>query len=196
MALKEIDEAEYNQLVALRGAASKIVANPQARKLLEQAQKLTDPNAATPTLDEEAARLAPVTALKSELSEEIAALRKDREDEKRERTLASISDRQNKAFAQLRKDGYLDEGIEKIKKMMEDKGLLDVEDAVAIFERNNPPQVPVTPGGIGSWGFTDMSGEADKSIQDLISSKGQSEQVADRMARDALNDFRGQISHR
>ena len=196
MPLKEIDEAEYNQLLALRGAASKIVANPQARKLLEQAQKLTDPNAATPTLDEEEQRMAPVKALKSELSEEIAAMRKEREDEKTQRTLDAIADRQSKAFSRLRKDGYLDEGIEKIKKMMEDKGLLDVDDAVAIFERNNPPQLPVTPGGIGSWGFTDMTGEADKSIADLIASKGQSEQVADRMARDALNEFRGQISHR
>ena len=40
MAVKEIDEAEYNNLVALRGVASKIVANPTARRLLEQAQKL------------------------------------------------------------------------------------------------------------------------------------------------------------
>lgn len=196
MAVKEIDEAEYNQLVALNRAAAKIVANPAARKMLEQAQKLVDPNALTPALDAEEQQLAPINKIKSELSEEIAALKKEREDEKRERTLGELAARQSEGLARLRREGFLDEGIAAVTKIMEDKGLLDVDDAVAIFLRNHPPQTPVTPGGNGSWGFTDMSGEADKSIQDLITSKGQSEQVADRMARDALNEFRGQIAHR
>jgi hypothetical protein len=192
MAVREIDEAEYNQLIALRGAASKIVANPSARKLLEQAQKLTDPNAATPMLDEEAARLAPVRELETKVNERIAAFEKQQDDEKKQRTLDALASRQTEGLAKLRRAGYTDEGVAAIQKLMEDKGLFDVDDAVAIFERNNPPQQPVTPGGIGSWGFTDMSGESDKSIQDLIASKGDSEQVADRMARDALNEFRGQ----
>ena len=76
---------------------------------------------------------------------------------------------------------------------MEDKGLFDVDDAVAIFERNNPPQTPVTPGGIGSWGFADLTGaEPDKDIAALIASKGENDQVADRMALNALKEFRGQ----
>lgn len=192
MAVKEIDEGEYNQLVALRGAASKIVANPQARKLLEQAQKLTDPNAATPTLDEEAARLAPVKELETKVNERIAAFEKAQADEKRQNTIDAIAQKQTAGLTRLRKAGYTDEGVAAIQKLMDDKGLLEVEDAVAIFERNNPPQVPVTPGGIGAWGFTDTTGETDKSIADLIASKGESEQVADRMARQALQDFRGQ----
>ena len=48
MAKIEVDEAEYNRMVALQGVASKIVANPSARKMLEQAHKLVDPNAPTP----------------------------------------------------------------------------------------------------------------------------------------------------
>ena len=75
------------------------------------------------------------------------------------------------------------------------KGLTDVEDAVAIFEKQNPPQMVVSPGGVGSWGFTDLSAESDKSIEALIQSKGQNDQVADRMALEALRDFRGQ-AHR
>lgn len=194
--LVEVDEAEYNQMVALRGVASKIAANPQARKIFESAHKLVDPNASTPLTDQEKAQLEPVNAIRSELSAEIAALKKEREDEKAQRTLESLAARQTEGLAKLRRAGYTDEGVAAVQKVMEDKGLFDVDDAVAIFERQNPPQIPVTPGGIGSWGFTDMSGEADKSIQDLIASKGNSEQVADRMARDALNDFRGQITRR
>lgn len=188
----EVDEGEYNQMVALRTVAQKIVANPKARKMLESAQKEVDPNASTPTLDAEAQQLAPVNALKTELSEEIAALRKDREDEKKQRTLDDLAAKQTAGLARLRKAGYTDEGVTAIQKLMEDKGLFDVDDAVAIFERNNPPQIPVTPGGIGSWGFADLAGEPDTDIKALIASRGENDQVADRMALNALKEFRGQ----
>jgi len=196
MAKVEVDEAEYNQMVALRGVASKIAANPAARKIFESAHKLVDPNASTPVTDAETHALAPVKDLEKSVNDRIAAFEKAQEDDKRQKTLDALAARQTEGLTRLRKAGYTDEGVAAIQKVMEDKGLFDVEDAVAIFERNNPPQLPVTPGGTGSWGFTDMSGEADKSIQDLIASKGSSEQVADRMARDALNEFRGQMGRR
>ena len=191
----EIEEGEYNQMVALRGIASKMVQKPESRRLLEQAQKLVDPNAATPLLDQEAAQLAPVKEMESKLAAEIAALKKEREDEKREATLDKLASDQARGFAKLKSEHhYTDEGVDAVRKLMETKGLLDVDDAVAIFERTNPPPTPATPSGItgASWGFTDMPGEADKSISDLIASKGQNDQIADRMAAQALSDFRGQ----
>lgn len=192
----EVDEAEYNQMVALRGVASKIAANPAARKIFESAHKLVDPNALTPVTDAETQALAPVKDLEKSVNDRIAAFEKQQDDDKKQRTLDALAAKQTAGLAQLRKAGYTDEGVAAIQKVMEDKGLFDVEDAVAIFERNNPPQLPVTPGGVGSWGFSDMTGESDKSIQDLIASKGASEQVADRMAREALNEFRGTIGRR
>lgn len=197
MAKIEVDEAEYNRMAALTAVASKIVANPAARKRLEEAHKLVDPNASTPTLDAERNQLEPVNALKSELSTEIAALRKEREDEKRDATLARINAEQERAFTRLKtKHHYTDEGVEQVRKLMETKGLIDVDDAVAIFERTNPPPTPAMPSGHtgGSWNFADVTAEADKSIQDLIATKGANDQIADRMAMAALNDFRG--SHR
>ena len=80
-----------------------------------------------------------------------------------------------------------------VRKLMETKGLLDVDDAVAIFERANPPPVPATPGGgmTGtSWGFADVNADSDKLIQELIATKGESTSVSDRMANNALQDFR------
>src|ERR1700688_144838 len=101
----EVDEAEYNQMVALRGVASKIVANPAARRQLEAAHKLVDPNAATPLLDADAAQMAPVTAMQKKFDDEIAALKKERDDEKREGTLAAIAGKQEAAFKRLRVEG-------------------------------------------------------------------------------------------
>jgi len=188
----EVDEAEYNQMVALRGVATKIVANPAARKRLEEAHKMVDPNAATPLLDQETAQLAPVKELEKTVNERIAKFEKEREDEKREATLKAIADKQTAGLTRLRKQGYTDEGVAAVQKLMEDKGLLDVDDAVAIFERANPPQAPSTPSGgmTGTaWGFADNS-DSDKSIQELIATQGKSDSVTDRMAIAALNDFR------
>jgi hypothetical protein len=189
----EVDEAEYNQMVALRGVASKIVANPAARRQLEQAHKLVDPNAATPLLDQERLQNEPLTALKTEMQARIDALQKERDDEKRENALSAIAGRQTADFAKLRKEGYTDEGIAAIQKLMEDEGITKVNNAVAIFERNNPPQMPSTPqGGMTgtSWGFADVNADTDKMIQELIGSKGNNEAVTDRMAAAALQDFR------
>jgi hypothetical protein len=190
----EIDEDEFNRLNALRTVAAKIVANPAARKKLEEAQKMVDPNAATPTLDSEAQHLAPINALRDELTKKLDDLSKGQEERDRQARINEIATKQASDKAQLRRDhGYLDEGIAAVDKIMTDKGLLDVMDAVAIFERNNPPPAPVTPGAGSGWNFTDTTAEADKNIADLIASRGSNDQIADRMVREAITEFRGAV---
>jgi len=190
----EVDEGDYNRMLALQGVASRIVADPKARRKLEEAHKLVDPNASTPFLDQERLANEPLNVMKTELTDQIAALKKERDDEKREQTLASIADKQAKAFARLKNEHrYTDEGVEAVRKLMETKGLLDVDDAVAIFERANPPAVPATPGGgiTGtSWGFADVNDQSDSLIKELIATKGESGSATDRLATNALNDFR------
>jgi hypothetical protein len=194
MAKIEVDETEYNRLQALHAVASKIAGNPNARRRLEEAHKIVDPNALTPLLDADRQQNEPMNALKSELSAEIKALKDERETERRESTLRQIADKQERAFSRLKTEHrYTDEGVSAVRKMMEEKGLLDVDDAVAIFERANPPQMPATPSGgmTGtSWGFVANNDEGDKDIQALIASKGENEAVIDRMSHRALQDFR------
>jgi len=190
----EVDEGDYNRMLALQGVASRIVADPKARRKLEEAHKLVDPNASTPFLDQERLANEPLNVMKTELTDQIAALKKERDDEKREQTLASIADKQAKAFARLKNEHrYTDEGVEAVRKLMETKGLLDVDDAVAIFERANPPAVPATPGGgmTGtSWGFADVNDKSDELIKQLIASKGENDYVTNQMTTQALQDFR------
>ena len=194
MAKIEVDEGDYNRMLALQSVASKIVSDPKARRKLEEAHKLVDPNASTPFLDQERLANEPMTAMRTELTDQIAALKKERDDEKREQTLASIADKQAKAFARLKNEHrYTDEGVEAVRKLMETKGLLDVDDAVAIFERANPPAVPATPGGgmTGtSWGFADVNDKSDELIKQLIASKGENDYVTNQMTTAALQDFR------
>ena len=194
MAKIEVDEGDYNRMLALQSVASKIVSDPKARRKLEEAHKLVDPNASTPFLDQDRLANEPLNVMKTELTDQIAALKKERDDEKREQTLASIADKQAKAFARLKNEHrYTDEGVEAVRKLMETKGLLDVDDAVAIFERANPPAVPATPGGgmTGtSWGFADVNDKSDELIKQLIASKGENDYVTNQMTTAALQDFR------
>ena len=124
-------------------------------------------------------------------------MKKQREDEKRETTLAALADKQTKAIAGLRRQGYTDEGVKQIEKLMETKGLLDVEDAVAIFERQNPPQMPATPGGITGdrWNFADQPVDGgDKDIMALLANKGDgpsADAAAMRLANATLVEMRG-----
>ena len=80
---------------------------------------------------------------------------------------------------------------------METKGLIDVDDAVAIFERANPPPLPATPSGItgDKWNFADTSAPGtDKSIQDLIANRGDgsvADGIVSRMANETLQELRG-----
>lgn len=193
----EVDEDEYNRLTALHGIATKIVANPAARKQLEAAHKLVDPNVATPTLDAERLQNEPLTAIQKKFDDELAAMKKERDDEKREATLAKLASDQERGFARLKSHhSYTDEGVEKLRKLMETKGLLDVDDARAIFERDNPPQIATPRGGITGerWNFADTADEADKNIQALIAAKGDgavADAAAMRMANQALLEIRG-----
>lgn len=192
----EVDEEEHNRNVALRNVAAKIVANPAARRKLEEAQKLIDPNAATPALDAEASTMGPINALRDELTKKLDDLNKGQEERDRQARINEIAGKQASDKTQLRRDGYTDEGLTAIEKIMTDKGLLDVMDAVAIFERTNPPPAPITPGAGSGWNFTDVTAEADKNIADLIASRGSNDQIADRMVREAINEFRGPAGRR
>lgn len=194
MAKIELEEAEYNRLAALGAVANKIIKNPAALRRLEEAHKLVEPNAPTPALDAYHQQNEPLTTLKTEMQAKIDALEKAREDERRDTSLRSLADKQERAFAKLKHEHrYTDEGVKAVRELMEAKGLLDVDDAVAIFERSNPPQMPAMPSGgmTGqAWGFVANNDEADKDIQALISTKGDSDAIVERMAHRALNEFR------
>jgi hypothetical protein len=67
-----------------------------------------------------------------------------------------------------------------------------VEDAVAIFERRNPPTTPIAPGGSGAWNFMDdASGDADADIKKMIETKGNSEALLNSMVNKTLQEVRG-----
>src|SRR5690348_964111 len=102
MPTAEVDETELLSLRRLQGVASKIVANPKAKALLEQAHKLVDPNAPTPTLDQEKTVAEPLQAALKRVDELAAEIKKDKEDRESAAKLSALNAKVESGFAKLR----------------------------------------------------------------------------------------------
>lgn len=189
--LVEVDEEQLASDRKLRETITRIMANPEAAVLAEQAHKKVEPNARTPHLDQMKAAVAPIEELRKEFREYIDTRKKADEEAEKQRKLDALSSQIDSNLAKLRNAGWTDEGIAEVRKIMETNGILDVDIAAAYFEKMHPPPVPMTPRGTGPWDFMAPSSEADDNIKKLIETKGDSEPLVDKMVRDVLNETRG-----
>ncbi len=190
----ELDEEEVRRLAGLEKTVSTLWANPKARLLIQQAQKLVDPNAKTPDLDQQAQVMAPVEEVRKEFREYIAKTEAKEAEAEKTRTLNQIKQRHDEGIAVLRREHkYTDEGIKAVEALMEEKGILDPLDAAAVFERMHPPQTPVaSSGGTGAWNFTDVqTGDGDVYAKKLFDSKGQLDAIVEQEARVSIQEVRG-----
>lgn len=190
----EIDEDELLRLRRVNATVGKIASHPEAVTLLEQAHKFVDPDAPTPALSR-----------KKELSEPVEKITKEFEDFKKAQAdkeakrehddkIRQWSTLREDGIARLKRLGWTDDGIKGVEKLMEEKGLLDPQDAADLYEKRNPPPTPVNPApGIGAWGFAEMpSGESadDTFVKKLLETKGVQDGVADRQANLVLQEMR------
>lgn len=193
MAMIEIDEEQVRRDSALRATVAKILANPKSKRLMEEAHKMVDPDAVTPTLEAEKALEAAVGATKAEIAELKTQMAKDKQDREDREKLAALDAKVEKGFAKLRGQGVTEEGIAGVRKLMEDEGIVNPEIAWAHFEKLHPPATPVAPSGQGGWNFLDQPNvEGDADLKKLIETKGESSGLVDKMAREALAEVRGQ----
>lgn len=194
MAKIEIDEVELQQNVNARRVLEGLAKNPRTARKLYDLVKEVEPNAkiSEPAADPYEARF---DALQKELLAEKKAREEDAQKREQDTKLQSIETKQTEGFAALRRDKWTDDGIEKVKKLMEDRGILDVDVAASYIEKQFPQQQPVVPNGTGAWNFMDMPGDGDADLKRLIETKGESSTLLDKMARDALTDIRGQQRH-
>ena len=191
----EVDEEELLRLRRVGATIGKIAQHPEAVTLLEQAHKFVDPEAPTPALTRKRELEEPVTKVRAEFEaykKEQAELTAKRETDAR---IKQLVDSRETALAKLRREGWTDEGIKAVEKLMDEKGLLDPQDAIDLYEKRHPPQVPATPtGGTGAWGYGDMpSGDSpdENFVKKLLETKGEKDFVVDRQAALTLQEMRG-----
>ena len=188
----EIEEDELQALLRIKTALVPIMANPQAARLAEQAIKMVHPNARTPHLDADATLNSATADIRKEFDEYRKTQTQKEEAAEQEKKIAALNSSIEDGVRRLRQAGWTDEGIKGVRDTMETRGILDVDIAAAYFEKQHPPQSPITPGGSGAWNFMEPPAETDVDMKQLIATKGESVPLIDKMAREALSDFRGQ----
>lgn len=198
MALTEVDETELLRLRRLGETVGAMTKSPSAkRKLLEALKDIRPDDPSVKELE----RPDPVEQRFDELAKANAELRKQVEDDKSERErsakLDDIKRQQDDGFAKLRQARWTDDGIAKVKAVMEEQGILNVEIAAKWIESQlPPPSEPVMPGGHGAWNFQDSLTDGDVDLKKLIESKGENEGLLRKMAGEAILEVRGQSGAR
>lgn len=192
MAIAEIDEETLMRYRGLEGAVNKILAHPEAAKLVEKAHKLVEPSARTPRTD----AMAPIETELEALRKERSEWKSERELEKQQREtdnkISAMQARIDSGFAELRRDGWTQEGLDGVRKLMDDEGIMNPRIAADHFEKLHPPSAPATPSGSGAWNFMEAPADNDANYNALLQSQGKNDQVLNKMAHDALNEVRGQ----
>lgn len=192
MTTVELDEVELQRLQKQDRTVHALMANPKAKRKIFEAYKEHDPNARIPELEMEAAAKAPVDALEKTVLELRKELADDKAEREKEARLNALNGTVDAGMAKLRRAGWTDDGLTEVRKLMDERGILDPEIAAAYYEKQHPPQNPATPSGIGGWDFT-APVQDDSYTKTLLGSKAaaDNEQLAMSEARKALNEFRG-----
>lgn len=191
MAIIEIDEAEYNRMKGVADLAARIHANPKGRVLLEQAHQTVNPKAPTPAIEEERRFAEPLNDVQKQIAELTSLVTKKFSDDETNAKLGALARQQDEGFDRLRREEhYTDAGIEAVRKIMSEKGILDPEVAAAYHARINPPSL-ATPTGSNSFNLVEaFNDDSDKALKELMDSHGNSESALNKLVAESLNDFR------
>jgi len=192
MAMREIDETEYVQMRNLVGTLGKMMAHPQARGMVLQAQKTVNPDAVIPEIDAAAPLKAAQDDIRKMIEEDRAERKREREEREEGKRVSEFTNRWEAKKKALREDGYSTEYVEGVEKLAQERGLADLDAAAALFDRLNPPPTVAAPGG-GNW---DIFGNADKGAEDefmkkLWDTRGESDGVVLAEAGRAISEIRG-----
>lgn len=145
MPLVEIDDAELALYRSQRDTIAKMLANPDARRRVLEAQKLIMPDVPIPELDAAKPVLDAVASMRDEMSKFMKdqSEREAKRDE--EAKLAKLKERWETGRSHAREQGYMEDGLSALEKFMEERGIADHEDAIPAFERKHPPAPPAAP---------------------------------------------------
>ena len=175
MALVEVDQDELNKLRAVATGAlpsktllDKLAANPKTRKQVLTLIKEISPDTPIPEIDAAAPIMQKVEELEKQLAEREKA---QKEKEEKAAAEASTRDFENKIESgrkKLREIGYTAEGVEKIEKLMADRGIMDYDAAEALFDKENPKSDPISPVNMSrTWDFM-VPPEDDNLIKEAV----------------------------
>ena len=128
-----LTDEQYARLNGAHTLLDQLMVSPKTKRDLQKLVKAVHPNVVT---DDELAEPT-IAPLRAEL-EELKSFKKKYEDSQIENQFSS-------AFKRLQDDGWTEDGVEKLKKLMVDRQIPDVDAAAALFEKQNPPARALPP---------------------------------------------------
>lgn len=188
----EIDETDFLNYQSVANAVQTILKNPEAADLLVQAKRKAMPDAPLGDYERQQAPIAAVSKQVAELQKQLADERAERE---RQARVNEFSAGWERAKGKLRQSGYTDAGIDEIEKLAQERGIANLEDAAAVFDKLHPPQEPASPTGFGTWNFFEPGEDGkpqDNYIKALFDSRGEDENAVLRESHKVLQELRGQ----
>ena len=190
MAVVEIEEAELANYRQLADSYNKALQHPKARPLLIDAIAEVNPQVAN----------APDRMLRQHIAERDTALTdrldkfvssfEEREAKREEREQREALERnlvEGRSIA--RKSGYTADGLKALEEFKAEHGILDYEDAIAAYERRNPPPTPVATGG-SRWDFLSVPEAEAPDLKPLL--EGNEDAWLNKTITQTLRDVRGQ----
>ncbi len=192
MAKIEVEESDLLANAQVVKAVNMMLANPEARRRVLEAQKIIAPNLPIPELDAPK----PYEAKINELQKRFEDAERVRAEEKAAAEAASktnaFKSKWEESKQQLRQNGYTAEGVAAIEKLAEERGIPDLEAASALFDKLHPPATVAQPNGhTGAWDLFAPPAEEDKNMQKLLESRGDDNMVLNSMINGALAEVRG-----
>jgi hypothetical protein len=194
----EVDETQLASLQNTAKIVQGLLKNPKTRRKVLEAYKEYDPTAAVPELDVTEPVVERMNNLEGAVIEFMKKEREDREKEKTESQLERIRQEAERGRRMLMDRGYTPEGITKLEEFRNQKGLVDYNDAVRLYELDNPPPAVAEPtSGMNFFDMmqNDVSADVEFNKQ-LHASLGQDDSAVNRMARQAIQEMRGAPSRR
>lgn len=168
----------------------KVNGNPDARRKMESAFKVLNPNLETE--EDIAARYAqPFVEQLNATNETLKSLKEELAKRDADAVTATENQRFDRAMTWLDGQGYTDEGKEAIKKIMTEEKIPVVEAAAALFDKRNPKPIEI-PGSNyegDSWNF--RGDPKDDNLKQLFENE---DAWADREAAMTLNTMRRQAA--
>lgn len=193
MAVVELDEVELQRLRKQDQTVHALMANPKAKRKILEAYKDAVPDAKIPELEMEEAAKAPVMELQKQVSDLQKKIDDDKAEREKEAKLAALNGSVESGMAKLRRAGWTDDGLAEVRKLMDERGIIDPEIAAAYYEKQHPPQAPATPSGVGGWNFMEPPADDDAYVKALTADKtaAENDQLVMREASKTLQEFRG-----
>lgn len=187
----EIDETQLASLQKTAKSVQAMLKNPKTRMQVLQAYKENHPDEAVPELDAAAPYTERMNRLETAVIDFMKKQEEDREKDKIETRLEEIRRQAERGREILKSRGYTEDGIKAIEEFRDKKGLVDYDDAISLWELNNPAPAVAEPEGMDFFGLRSSDDDGNDFHKKLFDSLGEDNSAVERMALQSIREMRG-----